>query len=207
MSVPSGHREVAAIVIGGSAGSVDALGQLLPALSAEVGAAVLVVVHLPRERTSRLVEVFSRKCRGRVLEADDKQPIEAGHVYFAPPDYHLLVEAGPALALSSDELIHYSRPAIDPLFESAADVYGSALLAIVLSGANEDGAQGLLAVARAGGQTFVQDPAEATAPTMPLAALQAVPESTALTLEQLAALLGSVQDGRYPTASHRGALR
>ena len=207
MTNAQGSREIAAVVIGGSAGSVDGLGQLLPALKPEAGVAVLVVVHLPRERSSRLVEIFARKCSVRLQEADDKQPVEPGNVYFAPPDYHLLVEAGPALALSTDELVHYSRPAIDPLFESAADVYGRGLMAIVLSGANEDGAAGLAAVARAGGDTYLQSPHEAAASTMPLAALQAAPDSAVLPLSDLAALLGSVRHGRYPSASYRGAAR
>jgi two-component system chemotaxis response regulator CheB len=204
VSNAQGLRELRAVAIGGSAGSVDALGQLLPALSRDAGVAVLVVVHLPRERSSRLVEIFSRRCALRLLEAEDKQPIEPGHVYFAPPDYHLLVEAGASLALSTDELVHYSRPAIDVLFESAADVYGGGLMGMVLSGANEDGAAGLLAVSRAGGATFVQSPTEAAASNMPLAALHAVPTSTVLPLAELATLLGSVHDGRYP-ASYRGS--
>jgi two-component system, chemotaxis family, protein-glutamate methylesterase/glutaminase len=198
-------RLLSAIAIGGSAGSVDALGQLLPALSADVGLAVLVVVHLPRERESRLVEIYAKRCAVRVVEAEDKQPIEAGYVYFAPPDYHLLVDTGPALALSSDELVHYSRPALDPLFESAADAYGRALMGIVLSGANEDGAAGLLAIARAGGVTLIQSPGEAIAAEMPLAALRAAPASRVLTLSELAGLLGGIRHGRCPPASDRGS--
>jgi len=204
MSRASGAETISAIVIGGSAGSVDGLAQLLPALSTEIGAAVLVVIHLPRERTSRLVEIFSRKCAVRLVEAEDKQPIEPGVVYFAPPDYHLLVDTGPAVSLSTDDLVHYSRPAIDPLFESAADVYGSGLVGIVLSGANEDGAAGLLAVARAGGETLIQSPGEAAAATMPLSAQKAVPSARVLRLAQLSALLASVRHGRYEAASQRG---
>lgn len=200
----SDARPLSAITIGGSAGSLDALSQMLPALQADSGVAVLVVVHLPRERDSKLAELLSRRCRVRLLEAEDKQPIEPGTVYFAPPDYHLLVDTGPAVALSSDELVHYSRPAIDPLFESAADAYGDALLAIVLSGANEDGAAGLRAVARAGGVTLVQNPAEALASEMPMAALRAVPTSGVLSIAQLATLLGGVRQGRYQLASDRG---
>jgi two-component system, chemotaxis family, protein-glutamate methylesterase/glutaminase len=197
-------RQLSAIAIGGSAGSIDALSQLLPALAADSGVAVLVVVHLPRERDSKLAEIFSKRCRVRLVEAEDKQPLEPGHVYFAPPDYHLLVDRGPAVALSSDELVHYSRPAIDPLFESAADVYGRGLMGIVLSGANEDGAAGLAAVARAGGVTLVQSPGEAVASDMPLAAIRAVPASRVLTIAELAALLGGVRQGRYQPSSDRG---
>jgi two-component system chemotaxis response regulator CheB len=193
-------RELRAVVIGGSAGSVDGLGQLLPALRADAGVSVFIVIHLPRERSSRLVEIFTRRCELPLLEAEDKQPIETGVVYFAPPDYHLLVDEvdeGKAVALSADELVHYSRPAIDVLFESAADAYGGSLLGIVLSGANEDGAAGLAAVARRGGLTCVQDPKHASAPTMPLAALHAAPRSAVLELAEIAAVLTSIRGGHY----------
>lgn len=197
MSELASARELEAVVIGGSAGSVDALVQLLPALRGDCGVPVMVVIHLPRERSSRLPEIFSRTCELALAEAEDKQPIEPGTVYFAPPDYHLLIEEGPALALSADELVHYSRPAIDVLFESAADVYASALLAIVLSGANEDGAAGLAAAARRGGLTCVQNPAHASASTMPRAALRAAPASAVLELKQISSLLHSIRGGRY----------
>jgi two-component system, chemotaxis family, protein-glutamate methylesterase/glutaminase len=193
----SSPRRLRAVVIGGSAGSVDVLARLLPALRADAAVSVFIVVHLPRERSSKLVEIFARKCDLALLEAEDKQPIQPGTVYFAPPDYHLLVEEGPAVALSADELVHYSRPAIDVLFESAADVYGGSLLAIVLSGANEDGAAGLAAAARRGGLTCVQSPEASVAPTMPLAALRAAPHSAALGVAELAELLRNIRGGQY----------
>jgi two-component system chemotaxis response regulator CheB len=198
-------RELRAIAIGGSAGSVDALGVLLPALRADAGVAVFIVIHLPRERTSMLVDIFSRRSALRLVEAEDKQPIEPGTVYFAPPDYHLLIDEGPALALSADELVHYSRPAIDVLFEAAADAYGGGLLGIVLSGANEDGAAGLAAVKRHGGWTVVQSPGQSVASAMPLAALAAVPDSAVLALGEIAQLLASVRNGRYQRASYLGS--
>jgi two-component system chemotaxis response regulator CheB len=168
-------RDLAAVVIGASAGGVEALGLLLPALHASCAAAVLVVVHLPRERPSLLTDLYRKRCNLPVEEAMDKQQVERGRIYFAPPDYHLLVEAtatGPSLALSVDAPVHYSRPSIDVLFESAADCWGSRLLAVILTGANDDGAEGLLAVARAGGLTVVQDPGEAAAGAMPAAAVR-----------------------------------
>jgi len=201
----SAARELRAIAIGGSAGSVDALGTLLPALRADAGVAVFIVVHLPRERSSMLVDIFSRRSALTLVEAEDKQPIEPGTVYFAPPDYHLLVDEGPALSLSADELVHYSRPAIDVLFEAAADVYGPALLGVVLSGANEDGAAGLAAVKHRGGWTVVQDPQEAASSIMPRAALAAAPDSEVLALAELAKLLSAVRDGQYQPASYLGS--
>jgi two-component system chemotaxis response regulator CheB len=177
-----------AIVIGTSAGGVEALSMLLPALPASLRAAVLIVLHLPRERPSLLVEIFQPKCAVAVREAHDKDPVEPGTVYFAPPDYHLLVDDGPQLALSTDEVVHFSRPSIDVLFESAADWYQHRLLGIILTGANEDGAAGLAAVHRAGGITIVQQPATAHASLMVESALQRTPVDMVLTLDEIAGL-------------------
>jgi two-component system, chemotaxis family, protein-glutamate methylesterase/glutaminase len=187
---------IEAIVIGASAGAVEALSVLLPALPATLKAAVFIVVHLPRDRPSLLAEIFKPKCALPVREAEDKEPVEAGTVYFAPPDYHLLIEQGRCLALSADEVVHFSRPAIDVLFESAADVYGENLLGIILSGSNEDGGAGLAAVQRQGGVTVVQEPQSALAPAMVLSALRHCDVDFILPLEQIAALLnklGSVE--------------
>jgi two-component system chemotaxis response regulator CheB len=181
----SPHRDVDAIVIGTSAGGVEALSELLPALPAGLRAAVLIVLHLPRERPSLLVEIFAPKCRLPVGEAEDKQPIERGVVYFAPPDYHLLVDTGPRIALSADEPVNFSRPSIDVLFESAADVYGARLVGIILTGASQDGAVGLDAVRRAGGVTIVQQPETAQVPLMAEAALKRGPVDHVLPLDEI----------------------
>jgi len=183
---------VDAVVIGTSAGGVEALSRLLPALPRAAPAAVFVVLHLPRERPSLLVDIFAHRCEMAVREASDKEPVEAGTIYFAPPDYHLLVDEGPQLALSSDELVNFSRPAIDVLFESAADEYGERLLGIVLTGGNQDGAAGLQAVRAAGGMTIVQQPETAQVPYMPELALERGEVDYVLTLEQIAALLGTL---------------
>ena len=183
-----------AIVIGGSAGSIEVLGILLAAFPASLNASVMVVLHLPRERPSLLCNIFQARCALPLREAQDKQPIEAGTVYFAPPDYHLLVDAGPALALSVDAPVHYSRPSIDVLFESAADVYANRLIGIVLSGANQDGARGLAAIQALGGLCLVQDPASAAMRTMPAAAQQRTAASQAMDPQGLAALLTSMHE-------------
>lgn len=189
---PPPHASYGAIVIGGSAGSIDALGVLLAALPASLRAPVLVVLHLPRNRPSLLCRIFQDRCALPVREAQDKEPIAAGTVYFAPPDYHLLVDAGPALALSVDPPVHYSRPCIDVLFESAADAYAGQLIGIVLSGANHDGASGLAAIHAGGGLSLVQDPASAPVSAMPEAALQRTTASQALEPQAIAALLLSL---------------
>ncbi|KAF1041863.1 MAG: Chemotaxis response regulator protein-glutamate methylesterase of group 3 operon [Herbaspirillum frisingense] len=185
-------RRIDAIVIGASAGGVEALSEILPALRAEATVATMVVLHIPRERPSLLAQIFAAKCAQPVLEAQDKDPIQAGTIYFAPPDYHLLVDEGTEgalLAMSNDEPVNFSRPAIDVLFESAADQYGERLLGIVLTGGNQDGAAGLQAIRRAGGVTVVQDPQEAQAPYMPEQALAAGDIDYVLTLGQIAGLL------------------
>ena len=185
----AGLPPIDAVVIGTSAGGVEALMLLLPALPANLQAAVLVVIHLPRERPSLLVEIFAPRCVVPVREAHDKEPVQPGTVYFAPPDYHLLVDEGPQLSLSTDELVNFSRPSIDVLFESAADVYGERLLGMVLTGGNSDGAEGLAAVQRRGGRTAVQAPQTAVVSLMPQSALKRVAADHVLPLDGLAALL------------------
>lgn len=178
-----------AIVIGASAGGVEALSILLPALPADLRVSLFIVIHLPRERPSLLAEIFTRKCAVKVREAEDKMRVEPGTVYFAPPDYHLLLDEGPQLALSIDELVHFSRPSIDVLFESAADIYAERLMGIILTGANDDGTAGLAAIHRAGGVTIVQEPESAQVPVMALSALKRTPADFVLPLAEIAALL------------------
>jgi two-component system, chemotaxis family, protein-glutamate methylesterase/glutaminase len=181
-----------AIVVGASAGAVDALSAILPTLAADYPLPIMVVVHLPPDRNSILAELFRTKCRVAVREAEDKESIVASTVYFAPPDYHLLVEQNKRLSLSSDEPISYSRPAIDVLFESGADAYGAGLIGIILTGANSDGARGLRAVRDAGGAVLVQDPNLAQICDMPQAALKECPEALTMSLKEIAAYLQEV---------------
>jgi two-component system, chemotaxis family, protein-glutamate methylesterase/glutaminase len=188
--VKQGQAE--AVIIGASAGALEALSVILPALPHDFRLPVMVVVHIPPDKKSILASLFDAKCRITVREADDKEPICAGTAYFAPPDYHLLVEMDRCLSLSSDEPVLYSRPSIDVLFESAADAYGASLIAIVLTGANHDAAMGTKAVIEAGGMVIVQDPREAFIPTMPQAALAMCSGATIMSLEAIAAYLQKV---------------
>ncbi len=178
-----------AIVIGTSAGGVQALSRILPALPERFPAPVLIVIHVPPRKGNALIELFEKKCALVVKEAEDKEPLADGVIYFAPPNYHLLVEAGSSVALSSDEPINHSRPAIDVLFETAADAYGKALTGIILTGANHDGAAGLKAVGEAGGVAIVEDPATAEVATMPAAALAACPSARAMALDEIITFL------------------
>jgi two-component system chemotaxis response regulator CheB len=189
IAVESLKGRIEAIVIGASAGGVEALGLILPSLPAKFRPAVLIVLHLPRERPSLLVEIYEKRCALPIREADDKEPIEPGTIYFAPPDYHMLVERNRQIALSTEEPVHFSRPSVDVLFESAADVFGSRLLGVILTGANEDGAAGLHAIHRAGGVTVVQQPDSAKVPLMVVSALQRNPADFVLSLPEIAELL------------------
>jgi two-component system chemotaxis response regulator CheB len=165
--------EVDAVVIGASAGGVDALLALTRVLPPGFPVPVLVVLHRPARRIggASLAGLLARQCALEVSDAWDHQPLRPGQVVLAPPDYHLLVDPGPVAALSLDEPVLWSRPAIDPLFESAAAVFGPRLLALLLTGGSADGAAGAEAVRRCGGELWVQDPAEAQVKTMPQAAL------------------------------------
>jgi two-component system chemotaxis response regulator CheB len=184
-SAPDLFPDVDAVVIGTSAGGVDALLALLSALPAQFAAAVLVVIHLPPDSPSGLVALLADRCRLPVSEPIDKQPVVPGTVVVAPPNYHLLVETSMTLALSQDEPVHFSRPAVDPLFESAAVAWGKRVLALLLTGGSSDGSEGLAAVRRCGGLAWVQDPASAVAATMPASGLARAGADQVLTIEEM----------------------
>lgn len=183
------HDKVALIVIGASAGGIEAVSTLLRALPAGFRIPVAVVIHLPPNRPSLLPELFARHCALPVREAQDKEPLAPGTVYVAPPNYHLMVEPGGLLSLSCDQPLHFSRPSLDMLFESAAMACGDQLLAILLTGASADGADGLATVRQLGGKAWVQNPDEAQASIMPLAGIQRAGADKVLRLAAMAALL------------------
>ena len=162
------------IAIGASTGAIDACNVLLPALAPGARVAVAVVVHIPPDPTISLARLFAGRCAAPLKEAEDKEPVKPGHIYFAPPGYHLLVEPDRTFSLSVDEPVHHSRPSIDVLFESVAQVYGMRAMGVILTGANADGAAGLAAIAAAGGLTVVESPDTARASQMPAAALDRV---------------------------------
>jgi two-component system chemotaxis response regulator CheB len=178
-----------AIVIGASAGGVAALRAVLGSLPADLPVPVLIVLHLPRDRPSTISEILDGDCALPVREAVDKQPLLPGTVTFAPPDYHLLVENRESLALSVDAPVLFSRPAIDPLFESAAEVFGERLLAMLLTGASSDGSEGVAAVRQRGGSAWVQQPEDALSPLMPASALAHAGADAVLTLDAICARL------------------
>jgi two-component system chemotaxis response regulator CheB len=185
-------RRPTLVVVGGSAGAVEVLQRLTTGLTRAFTPAMVVVLHMPPDSRGLLQELLAAPSRPPMKVAEDKEPIAPGTIYFASPGYHLLIESGGTFALSLDELVHFSRPSIDVLFESAAEAYGDRVLGIVLSGANCDGAAGLQAIAQAGGSSVVQHPATADARTMPEAALQACSDSYLADAEAIAQLLRSL---------------
>lgn len=184
-AMPDLRHDIDAVVIGASAGGLHALQRLLTSLPADFRPPVLVVLHLPRDRPTKVAELLAQSCALPVREAEDKQPLQNGTVVFAPPDYHLLVETSSSLALSMDDPVLFSRPAIDPLFSSAAAVFSHRLLAILLTGASADGSEGMAAVRRAGGIAWVQQPGDAHTAVMPAAALAHAGADAALTLNDI----------------------
>ncbi len=187
------RERIQGIVIGASAGGVEALSVLLPSLRQGMRAPVFIAMHLPRDRPSLLTEIFGARCAVPVREAEDKEPALPATVYFAPPDYHLLIEDGPRIALSVDDVVHFSRPSIDVLFQTAADVFGESLMGIILSGANDDGAEGLKTIHERGGVTVVQEPNGAYESRMINAALAACQPHFVLPLDAMASLLGTLE--------------
>ncbi|MFG0499254.1 chemotaxis protein CheB [Pseudomonas sp. YQ_13] len=184
---------VRAVVIGASAGGVAALFQVLGALPSAFAIPVLCVLHLPDDRHSQLAGVMQRRLHRPVCEAHDKERIRSGQIYVAGPGYHLSVERDLTLSLSQEEPVHFSRPAIDFLFISAADAYGDGLLGVLLTGANEDGARGLVYIKNNGGRTIVQDPRDAQVALMPEAALALHQPDHILTLSGIGQLLATLE--------------
>lgn len=189
------RHEVRAVVMGGSAGAVDGLLRVLPSLPVTLAVPVLVVVHLPARVAIGAADVYGARCPLAVREAVDKEELSAGAVLFAPADYHLLVEDDGRVALSVDPPVHFSRPSIDVLFETASRVFGGRLLAILFSGASEDGAAGMVAVRRGGGLGWVESPLTAPQPLMPAAALRDAPGTRALTIPEMIDALAALPNG------------
>ena len=183
------QRDIQAVVIGASAGGVDALFQLFSGLPADFVLPMVAVLHLPENHESQLVELFARRLAIPVEEARDKAPMEAGRLYFAAAGYHLSIEQDRTFALSREAPRNFSRPSIDILFDSASDAYRDKLAGILLTGANQDGAEGLARIQHQGGLSIVQDPAEAAVSTMPEAAIALHAPDYILPLREIHALL------------------
>jgi len=195
MSRQAGYR---AAVVGCSAGGLEALRRLLEPLPADLALAVVVVAHMAEDGGGLLAELLAKSCRLPVVEAEERAPVRRGRVHVAPPGYHLLVEADGTFSLSQDEKVNNVRPAIDVLFQAAADTWQSALVGILLTGANRDGTEGLKAIHRRGGLCLVQDPDTAFADTMPRSAVTAGVADHVLELDGMADFLSSLPGARGP---------
>jgi two-component system, chemotaxis family, protein-glutamate methylesterase/glutaminase len=173
------------VCIGASWGGLKAIGQVLADLPAELDVPIAIAQHRhPDSQEGTLAELLQAESGRSVLEVEDKMSIEPDHVYLAPPNYHLLVERG-SFALSVDERIQYARPSIDVLFETAAHAYGAGVIGIILTGANDDGAQGLARIKEAGGVAVIQDPVGAARRTLPDAAIAATAADAVLPLDAI----------------------
>ncbi len=179
------------VVVGTSWGGLTALRELIHGLPDDFGLPLVVVQHRHRQSDHLLSSLLQDGTALCVCEIEDKAPIEAGNVYIAPADYHLLVEDG-HFALSTDEPVRFSRPSIDVAFVSAADTYRERSVGVVLTGANADGARGLKRIFDRGGLTFVQQPQTAESPAMPTAAIRCVPNARVETIESIASALGAL---------------
>lgn len=188
------------VVVGTSWGGLAALRTLVGGLPDSFQMAVTLVQHRHKDSDQLLRALLQERSTLRVYEVEDKMPLEHGHIYVAPPNYHTLIEPG-HFSLSTDAPVRYSRPSIDVTFSSAADAYTHRTVGIVLTGANSDGADGLRRISDRGGFAIVQDPATAESPTMPAAAQKAVPRARVMSLEAIADFLASLPAG-LPEREH-----
>ncbi len=177
------------ITIGGSAGAMAALSQLLPVFPAGYPLPIVIAQHLHPWQDDYHLEHFGDQCALPVKEARDKEAVEAGNIYFAPPNYHLLINDDKTFSLSIDDKVNYARPSIDVLFESVVDVYAPWIVGVILTGANNDGAEGLRLIKEKGGVTIVQDPQTAESAYMPKAALAVAKVDYVLSLTEIGQLL------------------
>lgn len=173
------------VVVGTSWGGLAALSTLLHGLPGDFNLPIVVVQHRGKDSERLLTELLQDTTELKVCEIEDKDPLTPGTVHVAPANYHVLIEDG-HLSLSTDDMVRFSRPSIDVMFMSAADTYAARAIGVVLTGANEDGSRGLAQIARRGGVALVQDPKTAEIPTMPVAAIKAVPNAETLSLAALA---------------------
>ena len=178
-----------AIVIGGSLGGLEAVIAILSELPDSFPLPVIVVLHRVKNQKSELAEVIQSKCKIKVKEADEKEAILPGVVYISPANYHLLVEDEETFSLSNSELVNYSRPSIDVLFESAAEIYKENLTGILLTGANSDGSDGINLISQYGGLTIVQDPQNARCDIMPKSAILKTKVDYIVNLAEISSLL------------------
>jgi two-component system, chemotaxis family, protein-glutamate methylesterase/glutaminase len=181
------------VIIGASWGGLRAVGEILRGLPEDFPAPVVVIQHRQESAENLLAGLLDRQGPLNVVDAEDKSPLKPGCVHVAPPGYHVLIEPG-HIELSVEAQVRHSRPSIDVAFESAAHAYGDGVIGVVLTGANEDGAEGLARIRRRGGIGVVQDPDTAERPRMPAAAIDAADPQYVCPLPEIAPLLVRLAD-------------
>lgn len=180
------------VMIGGSAGSLEVILELLPGLNANLSFPVVIVLHRRSVTPLGIESLLSYKTDLKVREIEDKMPMKPGEIFIAPVDYHLLVEAGESFALDLSEKVHYSRPSIDVALESACDVYGENMCGILLSGANTDGAEGMSCIAGKGAMVAIQEPSSCLVDVMPMSVKKLLPEIKSLLPSELAFFINNL---------------
>jgi two-component system, chemotaxis family, protein-glutamate methylesterase/glutaminase len=183
------------IVIGASSGGLKALMHILSGINASFSIPIIIVLHQLKNSSGRLLEIFQSITNLNIREPLDKEKIESGNVYIAPPDYHILIESNKVISYSYSETVNFSRPSIDVLFETAAVVYKENLAGILLTGANSDGAKGMQCISLNNGFTIIQDPDCAEMPLMPKAALSLVKPDIISPLQKISSIINSLEYG------------
>lgn len=187
-------KAMEAVVIGLSAGGMKAIGKLISGLNPNHKIPIIIVQHLHPEQTEYYIEYFQQFTSLQVNTVKDTDEIIPKRIYFAPPDYHLLVDDKKTLSLYYDEKVNYSRPSIDLLFESAAEVFGKNLVGILMTGANKDGAKGLYKIKTYGGITIVQSPDTAEFSAMPKSALELFSPDYIMSIKEITAFLNGLEE-------------
>jgi len=178
-----------AIVIGVSSGGMSAMKIMFSLLPKDFNTPIIIVQHLNARSDSQWIKLLNKQSNLNIKEADEKETIEAGNIYVAPPNYHLLIEKDKTFSLTIDERVNFARPSIDVLFESAAEAYRNKLIGIVLTGSNNDGTNGIKRIKELGGFTIVQNPKTAESDYMPRSAINAIEPDYILPLENIVELL------------------
>ncbi len=195
MAVAKTVKPFECVIIGGSWGGIEAVSVILEKLPVRFPLPIVIVLHQHRKSGAHMAEIFGRKCTLRVKEADEKEKLEPNTIYIAPANYHLLIEKDHTLSLNVDKPIHFSRPSIDVSFISAAESYRDALIGILLTGANQDGAEGVACIKRFGGLAIIEDPDTAKVPIMPQSALMRTRVDQVLNLNDIPDFLLAITVG------------
>jgi two-component system chemotaxis response regulator CheB len=185
-------RDITTVIIGGSAGSLEGILAILAGLNTKLRISMIIVIHRKSSNDNTLVDLLNSKINWPVKEAEEKEAILPGHIYIAPADYHLLIENDHTFSLDYSEKVNYSRPSIDVTFDSAASVYTISLLAILLSGANADGSEGMKSIKARGGLCIVQEPSSADVDFMPRMAIENVAIDKVMHVEQMATYINQL---------------